>query len=152
MLILYFSATGTTEQAAKLLQTKTGAKLVELQIDPAYPSSYDQLTGISKDQIDQDIHPNIKNLPDLTDEKTIFIGFPIWYQQSPMFINTFFEQADLKGKVVIPFATSMSTPMSANTPFLKKMAANTGAILQGGFLGNNEKVMTTYLTDRALLK
>lgn len=152
MLIMYYSASGTTAKAAKLLQTKTGAELVEMKISPAYPNSYDQLAAVSKEQIDDNDHPSITNVPDLSDERTIFIGFPTWYQQPPMFINTFFEQNDLKGKVIIPFSTSMSTPMGANTRFLEKMAKNSGAILQGGFLANNEKIMTTYLKDRGLLK
>ncbi|MFC6260048.1 flavodoxin [Levilactobacillus fujinensis] len=152
MLILYYSNSGTTARAAQHIQAKTNGKLIELDINPAYPTEYDLVTEISKQQIDSDTHPQITNLPDLTDEKTIFIGFPIWYQRPPMFVNTFFEQSDLKGKTVIPFATSMSTPMSANTAFLEEMAENSGATLQAGFLANSNDTIDHYLSDRALLK
>lgn len=152
MLILYYSNSGTTAKAAKHIQTKTNGKLVELAINPAYPTEYSLVTEISKQQIDSDSHPQITNLPDLTDEETIFIGFPIWYQRPPMFINTFFEQGSLKGKTIIPFATSMSTPMSANTTFLEEMAENSGATLQAGFLANSNETIDHYLKDHGLLK
>ena len=36
----------------------------------------------------------------------VFIGFPVWWYVAPTIINTFIESYDLKGKTLIPFATS----------------------------------------------
>jgi len=152
MLIIYYSASGTTAKIARRLQTKTSAKLVKMQISPAYPANYMELAAVSKQQIDNEFHPDIVNLPDLSTENTIFIGFPTWYHQPPMFVNSFFEQNDLRGKVIVPFSTSMIDPMSLNEPFLKKMAQNSGAILQDGFSNSNKKQMETYLKDHTLLE
>ena len=42
---------------------------------------------------------------------TIFVGFPIWWYVAPTIINTFLESYDLKGKTIIPFATSGGSDM-----------------------------------------
>ena len=41
----------------------------------------------------------------------IFIGFPIWWYVAPTIINTFLESYNLKGKTIIPFATSGGSGM-----------------------------------------
>lgn len=152
ILTIYYSNSGTTAKAAKQIHRLVGGDLIEFKLSPSYPNDYQTLTKVSKQQIDQDIHPTITNLPSLKQYHTILLGFPTWYHQPPMFINTFFEQADLKGKTIIPFTTSMSSPMSENTPFLKKMATGTGARLETGFRANDERVMKAYLQKENLLK
>ena len=42
---------------------------------------------------------------------TIFLGFPIWWYVAPTIINTFLESYNLKGKTIIPFATSGGSGM-----------------------------------------
>ena len=37
---------------------------------------------------------------------TIYLGYPIWWGVAPRIINTFIESHDLRGKRVLPFATS----------------------------------------------
>ena len=34
------------------------------------------------------------------------VWFPIWWYIAPTIVNTFLEQHDFSGKIVIPFATS----------------------------------------------
>lgn len=150
-LILYYSNSGTTETAAKEIQHETGADLVAMQLSPEYPKDYEPLTQVAKKQIEDNTRPKITNLPNLADYHTILLGFPTWYHQPPMFINTFFEQASIKGKTIIPFTTSMSSPMSENTPFLEKMAQGTGAVLKDGFRANDEKTVHNYLRQAGLL-
>ena len=41
----------------------------------------------------------------------IFVGFPIWWYVAPTIINTFLESYNLKGKTIIPFATSGGSGM-----------------------------------------
>ena len=56
---------------------------------------------------DKSSRPAIKGKVDnMADYDIIFVGFPIWWYTCPTIINTFIEQYDLKGKTVIPFATS----------------------------------------------
>ena len=50
----------------------------------------------------------------------IFIGYPIWWNLAPRIINTFIENHDLKGKTVIPFATSGSSSIANSAATLKR--------------------------------
>ena len=52
-----------------------------------------------------------ENLADAIGADTIFVGFPIWWYIAPTIINTFLESYDLKGKTIIPFATSGGSDM-----------------------------------------
>jgi hypothetical protein len=66
----------------------------------------------------------------------LFLGYPIWWNQSPRIINTFIESYNLKGKTVIPFATSGSSSIQNSTNLLKKQYSDinwqTGRLLNNG--------------------
>ena len=47
-------------------------------------------------------------------------GYPIWREQAPRLINTFIESHNLKGKTVIPFATSGGSTISGSAATLKR--------------------------------
>ena len=47
-------------------------------------------------------------------------GYPIWREQAPRLINTFIESHNLKGKTVIPFATSGGSTISGIAATLKR--------------------------------
>lgn len=54
----------------------------------------------------------VANKVDKIDQySVIFIAFPIWWYVAPTIMNTFLEQYDLKGKTIIPLATSGSSGM-----------------------------------------
>lgn len=149
-LILYYSNSGTTKEAADKIQKQTGADILEMQFDPTYPTNYNKLGAFAKKQIDTNARPKITNLPDLSKYDTILLGFPTWFHRPPMFINTFFETAKLTGKTIIPFTTSVSSEISESTPYLKKMAKGTGAKLQTGFRANETGTITNYLKKHQL--
>ena len=61
---------------------------------------------------DQTSRPAIAAKRDNIDEyDTIFVGFPIWWYVAPTIVNTFLESYNLKGKTIIPFATSGGSGM-----------------------------------------
>jgi len=150
VLVVYYSNSGTTQSAAKRIQKKTGGDLVKLRMSPRYPSDYDKLTKVSKKQIDKNIHPKILNKINMKKYQTILLGFPTWYHRPPMFINSFFEKYNLRGKTVVPFSTSMSSPMSVNRPYLRKMVKGKGVKLQKGFRVNSSKNTNRYLKKHDL--
>ena len=108
-LVAYFSATGTTEKAAKLIVEVTGGTLYEIQPEKEYVTAdldwHDKSSRISVEML--------KSKPEnLADYDIIYIGFPIWWNSAPRIINTFIESGDFAGKMIIPFATSGSSSIS----------------------------------------
>lgn len=57
---------------------------------------------------------------DIAGYDVVFIGYPIWWNLAPRIINTFIESHDLKGKTLIPFATSGGSSISNSVSELKK--------------------------------
>lgn len=117
ILVAYFSATGTTEKAAKLIVEVTGGTLYEIQPEKEYVAAdldwHDKSSRSSVEMSDAKSRPALNSKPDnFADYDTIYIGFPIWWNSAPRIINTFIESNDFAGKTIIPFATSGSSSIS----------------------------------------
>lgn len=125
-LVVYFSATGTTEGVAHKLAQALPADLLEIK--PAQPYTdadldwRDKSSRSSVEMADSQSRPAIK--PDTVDTdryEVIFIGYPIWWDLAPTVVNTFIESKRLKGKTVIPFATSGGSSIRNSAAQLKKL-------------------------------
>ena len=110
VLVVYFSATGTTRGVAEKIAVLTGADLVE--IIPAQPYTTEDLnyndrtTRATVEQNTADARPEIANDISLEGYTTVYLGYPIWWGQAPRIMSTFVESHDFTGITVIPFCTS----------------------------------------------
>lgn len=141
-LVVYFTQSRNTENAAKIIAKKTNADIVELKPKKPYPNNYDALTKVSKSEIDNEIHPEISNEIDFKEYDKIFLGFPTWYQRPPMIVDSFFEKFDLTGRKVIPFSTSASTQIDELMPYLNKMGK-----VEKGFTANSKQAIDSYFSE-----
>ena len=57
---------------------------------------------------------------DMARYEVIFVGYPIWWDLAPRIVETFLDRYDLRGKVLIPFATSGGSGISNSAAALKK--------------------------------
>lgn len=134
ILVAYFSASGTTAKLAKKLAGAIGADLFEIK--PAVPYSNKDLdwtdpgSRSSREMKDKSYRPAIACTTDTGRYDVVFVGFPIWWYVAPTVVNTFLESCDLKGKKVIPFATSGSSGMGRTSAEL--MPSCKGAIVTEG--------------------
>ena len=125
VLVAYFSATGVTARAAQKVAEATGGEVYA--ITPAKPYTdadldwRDKQSRSSVEMNDPKARPALggKRL-DVSEYDVVFIGYPIWWDQAPRIINTFIESHDLKGKTVIPFATSGGSTISGSAAMLKR--------------------------------
>ena len=126
---VYFSATGTTKGVAQRLAGAIGADIFE--IVPAQPYTEADLNWRNKqsrssvEMADCKSRPAMaKAAPDLTDCKTVFVGFPIWWYREPSIIDTFIESnaEALAGKTIVPFATSGGSGMGDSSANLQALA------------------------------
>ena len=142
-LVAYFSASGVTAKVAENLADAIGADVFEIQ--PEVPYTKDDLNWMDKksrstiEMSDPTSRPAIAVKRDNMDEyDTIFVGFPIWWYVAPTIINTFLESYNLKGKTIIPFATSGGSDMGKTT---EKLAPScTGAKLLHGKVFNTNRI------------
>ncbi len=110
VLVVYFSATGTTRGVAERIAALTGGDLAE--IVPAQPYTAEDLnyndrsTRATVEQNTADARPEIANEISLEGYTTVYLGYPIWWGQAPRILSTFAESHDFTGITVIPFCTS----------------------------------------------
>lgn len=124
-LVVYFSATGTTARAARMIADVTGGTLCEIVPQQTYTSDdldwNDKQSRSSVEMNNPDARPAVKDTKiDFAAYDVIFIGYPIWWNQAPRIINTFIESHDLKGKTLVPFATSGGSGINNSAEELKK--------------------------------
>lgn len=100
---------GNTEIMAGFIKDYLGDKADTFKIDPvkAYPTNYKECTEVATEELNSNARPEFKNANSLNMDNydTIFIGYPIWWGDVPMIINTFLEKYDFSGKTIIPFNT-----------------------------------------------
>ena len=83
-LVVYFSASGVTKNAAEKLAKAAGADIFELRPTVPYTRAdlnwMDKNSRSSKEMNDAASRPEIAALPqDMSGYDTVFIGFPIWW-------------------------------------------------------------------------
>ena len=139
-LVAYFSASGTTAKAAKVLAKAADADLYEIK--PAIPYTRADLNWMDKGSRSSVEMSDKHSRPALADtdapiagHDVIFLGFPIWWYVAPTIINTFLEAYDFSNKIITLFATSGSSGFGNTVQELKVSAPN--ADIKEGLLLNN---------------
>ncbi len=128
-LIVYFSASGSTEKVANVIAEETGGNLFELE--PVNPYSSEDLDWTADgsrvnlehdDESLQSIELMNTSVEDWDAYDTVFIGYPIWWGIAAWPVNEFITSNDFSGKTVIPFCTSASSGIGESATLLSEMA------------------------------
>lgn len=118
ILVAYFSATGNTATVANRLANAIGTDIFAIEPETMYSDKdldwRDEKSRSSVEMADRDSRPVIvSHVKNMSQYDVVFVGFPIWWGREPSIIDTFMESYDFVGKIVVPFATSGSTPTTA---------------------------------------
>lgn len=119
ILVVNFSATGTTKALAEHAAEILGADLYQIEAAVSYTSDdlnyNDTASRTTREQNDPAARPAISGaVQNMEQYDTVFIGYPIWNGQAPRIISTFLESYDFSGKTIVPFCTSHSSPVGSS--------------------------------------
>lgn len=136
-LIVYYSASGNTEEVANYIASATGGDLFEIVPTEIYTDAdldwMDDDSRVSREH-DNEEERNVPLVSDTVDNwneyDTVFIGYPIWWGIAAWPVDGFVKANDFIGKTVIPFCTSSSSGLGESGELLKEMAG-TGEWLEG---------------------
>lgn len=128
-LVVYYSATGNTENVANYIATATDGDLFELEPAETYSDADLDWTDDNSRVVREHDNPDerdialVKSTVENWDEyHTIFIGYPIWWGIAAWPVDGFIEANDFTGKIVIPFATSSSSGLGKSGKLLAQKA------------------------------
>lgn len=136
-LIVYYSASGNTEEVANYIASATGGDLFEIVPTEIYTDAdldwTDDDSRVSREHDNED-ERNVPLVSDTVDNwveyDTVFIGYPIWWGIAAWPVDGFIKANDFTGKTVIPFCTSASSGLGESGELLEKKAG-TGEWLEG---------------------
>lgn len=136
-LVVYFSASGNTENAAKYIAKETNANLFKLEPKDAYTDAdlnwQDKGSRVNyehENESARDIELVSATPQNWAEYDTVFIGYPIWWGIAAWPVDAFVKANDFTGKTVVPFCTSASSGLGESGNLLKDMAG-TGNWLEG---------------------
>ncbi len=151
VLVVYFSATGTTKGVAGKIADITGADIYEIKAAQEYTPEdldwHDSDSRTTHEQNDPDVRPEIGSDPvSLEGYSTIYIGYPIWWGEEPRIMDTFVESYDFEGITMIPFCTSGGSGIGMSGKNLESNAGS-GSWLEGERLdgGVSEEELRTWI-------
>ena len=129
VLVVYFSATGTTKSVAEKIASITGGDLYEIKAAQEYTDAdlnwNDSSSRSTKEQNDSSVRPEIgSEAVSFDGYTTVYIGYPIWWGEEPRIMDTFVESYSFDGITVIPFCTSSSSGIGRSG---KNLAGNAGS-------------------------
>ena len=130
-LVVYFSATGNTENAAKIIAETLNADIFEIvpqepytDADLNWNNSNSRVSVEHTDESKRNV-PLVKTTPDNFEQyDTVYIGYPIWWGIAAWPVDSFVKSNDFTGKTVIPFCTSASSGLGNSDKLLKDSAGS----------------------------
>ena len=147
VLVAYFSHTGNTEAVAEQIADLTGGTLAEIQ----RAEEYGNLQEEAEAEILEWVHPEITVSADNIEAyDTIFVGYPIWWDEAPAMIATFLDSYDFSGKTLIPFCTSSSDSIDNSLHIFSELCPD--AVIAEGLTANDEADIEPWLQPLGLVQ
>ena len=131
-IVIYFSHTGenysvgvitegNTAKVAKEIARQTGAALYEIKEAEPYPSVYRDCIKRAQKELQSKARPALKGeVPELSEYKTVYLGYPNWWGDAPMVVYSFLEKAKIDGKTILPFCTHEGSGLGSTARNLAK--------------------------------
>jgi flavodoxin len=146
ILIAYFSHTGNTAEAAQAIAEYTGGDLAEIKREEEYGDLQEEAEVEIKDGIHPEITVSVSNVEDYD---TVFVGYPIWFDEAPAMIATFLAENDFIGKTIVPFCTSAGDSIENSLHIFEELS--TDAEILEGLTVEDETDIEPWLENLGLL-
>lgn len=148
--VVYFSATGTTAEVAKLIADETDADIFEIVPQEVYTSEdlnyNDDNCRANLEMNDDTARPAINgDLSKVSDYDRIYLGYPIWWGTAPRIIQTFLESYDLSGAKIYTFCTSGGSGVEQSVKDLQEMYTEMDIVSGKRLNGATESDVTAWI-------
>jgi flavodoxin len=148
----YFTHSGNTRVIAQLIHRLAGGDLFEILPAAAYPSDYDTVVEQAKKERDSGYIPPLKTkIADMDPYKTVFIGYPNWWNTIPRPVVSFLSEYDFSGKTIAPFCTHGGGGIGRSVADIRalcpKANVTDGIAIPGSSVNHAEKTVAGWLRE-----
>lgn len=128
VLVVYFSATNTTEGVAEHIAAGLNADIYEIVPEEPYTDAdlnyNDNNSRSTLEMNDPAARPAISgSVEDMDQYSIVFVGYPIWWGDAPRIMSTFMESYDFSGKTIVPFCTSGGSGVGSSATNLGELTS-----------------------------
>ena len=119
-MVVYFSASGNTEEVARIIADYIDGPIHELEpVDPYTSEDLNYGDSDSRVSLERNDPDHLTELvavdfDEFDESEYIFLGAPVWWGELSWVINDFVLSNDFTGKTIIPFATASSSNFSVD--------------------------------------
>lgn len=116
--LAWFSYSGNTRDAAKLMAQRLGIADFEIRMRNPY---HGEIYEVSQRDMNAHARPELVGNPaGLKESDVVLLGYPTWWATVPPPVLTFLEQNDFAGKIIMPFSSHGSTDFGESLSTLAK--------------------------------
>ena len=142
VLVVYFSATNTTEGVAEHIANGLNADIYEIVPEDPYTDAdlnyNDNNSRTTIEMNDPNARPAISgSVENMEQYDIIFVGYPIWWGEAPRIVSTFMESYDFSGKTIVPCCTSGGSGIGSSASNLERLTSG-AAWLDGRRLNGSD--------------
>ena len=144
-MILYYSKSGKTEELARKIQQALGSDIIKVEPEKPYGNWISSVARVIREK-SKTIYPAFRTeIPNLDPYNAVFVGFPIWANDPPAFFTYFLKKCDLRGKTLIPFATSGGSSIEHSVKTLKRICPDSNVILEYRYVSTNNDELEQWM-------
>lgn len=149
---------GATQYVATRIQEQTGADVQRITLaDDHYPSGYNAMADVAKNERDNNIHPTLTSTHDMSGYQNVIIAMPVWWYTMPMPVYSFLDMVNLSGKNVYIATTHAGSGLNNNPKRVQDEEPNAlvstdGLAIAGESVSQSASSITTWLQRIGLFK
>ncbi len=147
VLVAYFSQSGNTEEVAQVISDYTTGDLAEIQRAEEYGDLQEEAEAEILDGVQPEITVSVDNVEAYD---TIFVGYPIWWDEAPAMIASFLANNDFAGKRIVPFCTSSSDEIDNSLHIFPELAPD--AVIEEGLTANDLDDIPPWLVELEIVQ
>ena len=145
---------GNTEIVAMRIQEYVQGDLFSIQTNRLYSQNYTLSTIQARGEQTLNVKPRLVSyVEDFGEYDVIFLGYPAWWLDVPIAIESFLGEYDFTGKTVIPFTTHFSSGLGGTVEKIRNLIPE-AEVLPGIFVQENtltsdrlDEILQEYLEE-----
>ena len=141
---------GNTAIVAHMIAGKIVSDVFEIVPLEAYPEGYDECRAQAEQERSLHARPGFEDsFAELDQFDTVYLGYPIWWEDLPMVVYSFLESRNWTGKTIAPFCTYGDSGLGSTVESMRRTCPQ-ATVLDGLEIKGSVAQNDGFSADRAI--